>query len=387
MIPRLAPALLAVLAAAAFASSGCTRGVKTKKDYNRPLPPGQIALREVDINTLPDVSFKPGEKDAVRAALKQSQSFLAKKGSDKWYPRALVEKGEVERSITALDNILASSSSDAEINAKIKSGFRAYMSIGCDDEGTVLFTGYYTPIFNGSRTQDATHRFPLYKKPADLVSTSAIEISQQKMTDGTMRPYPAAGELESSGALKGLELVWLADPYECYLIRVQGSGKIRLPDGTLMEVGYSGTNGHEYDGIGKYLVTDGKISRENLSFFSMREFFHAHPEEVPVYTNRNPRFIFFNEVKGGPFGCLGTSVTDNVTIATDKEIFPPAGPVLAVTTTTEQQKYVGLRVDQDRGGGIRAPGRCDLYMGEGEANEKRAGGQYFEGKLYFLLVK
>ena len=387
MIPRLAPALLAVLAAAAFAATGCTRGVKAKKDYNRPLPPGQIALREVDINTLPDVHFGPGEKDAVRAALKQSQAFLAKRGAEKWYPRALVSKDEVSRSITALDNILASAASDAEVNARIKAGFRAYMSIGCDDEGTVLFTGYYTPIFDGSRTQDATHRYPLYKRPADLILNNALEVGQQQMPEGGLRPYPSAGELEASGALKGQELVWLSDPYECYLIRVQGSGKIRLPDGSIMEVGYNGTNGHEYRGIGKDLVADGKISAENLSFFTMRSYFKAHPEDVPVYTSRNPRFIFFSEVKGGPYGCLGTPVTKDVSIATDKDIFPPAGPVWAVTSTTEHQQYVGLLVDQDRGGGIRAPGRCDLYMGEGEANEQRAGGQYFEGRLYYLLVK
>lgn len=379
-------ALALVALACCSVATGCTRGPK-KKDYNRPLPPGQIALREVDINTLPDVSFGPGEKDAVRAALKHSQAFLAKKGSDKWYPQALVTKDEVVRSITALDNVLASSTSDAEINARIKAGFRAYMSIGCDDEGTVLFTGYYTPIFNGSRTPDATYRYPIYKKPADLISTSALEMSQQKLPDGSTQPYPSAAELDSSGALKGLELVWFADPYECYLIRVQGSGKIRLTDGSTMEVGYSATNGHQYHGIGKELVADGKISADKLSFFTMREYFRAHPEEVAVYTSRNPRFIFFSEVNGGPFGCLGTPVTTDVTIATDKEIFPPAGPVWAVTTTMEQKKYVGLRVDQDRGGAIRAPGRCDLFMGEGEENEKRAGGQYFEGKLYYLLVK
>jgi membrane-bound lytic murein transglycosylase A len=187
--------------------------------------------------------------------------------------------------------------------------------------------------------------------------------------------------------LKGGELVWLADPYECYLIRVQGSGKVRLPDGSLMEVGYAGTNGLEYHGIGPDLVAAGAIPADKLSFFTMREHFRAHPEQVAEYTARNPRFIFFQEVKGGPFGCIGARVTPDVTIATDKELFPPAGPVWVVTSTQEKPKYIGLRVDQDRGGAIRAPGRCDLYMGEDQANEKRAGGQYAEGKMYYLIAK
>lgn len=380
---RLLPLLLIPLA---LAATGCMRK-GAKKDYNRPLPPGANALVEVDIASLPDVAFAPGEREAVRAALAQSRAFLAKKGAAAWYPRADLTQEQVARSVEELDRLLASAGDDADVNRQVKARFRAFMSIGCDDQGTVLFTGYYTPIFAGSRTQDGTYRYPLYKKPADLVMTNALSPAQRRLPDGTLAAYPDAREIAASGMLKGQELVWLADPYECYLIRVQGSGKIRLPDGATMEVGYAGTNGLEYHGIGPDLVADGKIAKDKLSFFTMREYFRAHPDEVAAYTDRNPRFIFFQELTGGPFGCIGAKVTKDVTIATDKEIFPPAGPVWAVTTTTEQAKYVGLRVDQDRGGAIRAPGRCDLYMGEGEANEKRAGGQYFEGRLYYLIAK
>jgi membrane-bound lytic murein transglycosylase A len=378
----------------ALSTTSCARKAK-KKDYARPLPDGALALREVDISTMPDMAVS--DRAAVRRGIANSLAFLEKKST---FPQPIggVEKSQVIASLKAIDELLTSTSSDEQFNAEVKKRFRAYMSIGCDDQGTVLFTGYYTPIFDASRTATDVYRYPIYKRPTDLVMTTSLEIAKQSPG---MNPYPDASTIETSGMLKGQELVWMMDPYEAYLVRVQGSAKLHLPDGGQMEIGYAGTNGYQYKGIGQDLVKDGKIPSDKLSFFTIREFFRAHPEEVSVYTSRNPRYIFFTETKGGPFGSIGQPVTLDVSIATDKTIFPPGGPVVAATALStggeDQAKlkdapnkgvtYVGLRLDQDTGGAIRAPGRCDLYMGEGEANERRAGGQYAEGKLYYLIVK
>jgi len=389
--------VLALLLIPAFvlSTTSCAWRKGKKKDYARPLPDGALALREVDISKMPDVTLT--DRDAVHRGIANSLAFLDKKST---FPQQIagVEKSQVVASLKAIDGLLTSTKTDAEFNAEVKKHFRAFMSIGCDDEGTVLFTGYYTPIFDASRTQDATYHYPIYKRPTDLVMTTSLEIAKQSPG---MNPYPDASTIETSGMLKGQELVWLKDPYEAYLVRVQGSAKLHLPDGGSMEIGYNGTNGYQYKGIGQDLVKDGKIASDKLSFFTIREYFHAHPEEVAVYTARNPRYIFFSETKGGPFGSIGQPVTADVSIATDKTIFPPGGPVVAATALSSGSEdhgkikdapnkgitYVGLRLDQDTGGAIRAPGRCDLYMGEGEANERRAGGQYAEGKLYYLIVK
>ena len=386
---------LLLIPALALSTTSCAWRKGKKKDYARPLPDGALALREVDISKMPDVTLT--DRDAVHRGIVNSLAFLDKKSTFP-QPIAGVEKSQVVASLKAIDGLLTSTKTDAEFNAEVKKRFRAFMSIGCDDEGTVLFTGYYTPIFDASRTQDATYLYPIYKRPTDLVMTSSLEIAKQSPG---MNPYPDASTIETSGMLKGQELVWLKDPYEVYLVRVQGSAKLHLPDGGSMEIGYNGTNGYQYKGIGQDLVKDGKIPGDKLSFFTIREYFRAHPAEVSVYTARNPRYIFFSETKGGPFGSIGQPVTANVSIATDKTIFPPGGPVVAATAMSSGSEdhgklkdapnkgitYVGLRLDQDTGGAIRAPGRCDLYMGEGETNERRAGGQYAEGKLYYLIVK
>lgn len=393
-------ALALLLIPALLATGGCARKAK-KKDYAKQLAPGELALREVDIREVPDLDLSAEDREAVRSGIKYSLAFLAKPSSQKTFHVATIGHDQVLKSLQDLDSLLASTTDNAALNAAIKSRYRAFMSVGCDDAGTVLFTGYYTPIFDGSRTADETYKYPIYKRPADLVMTTSLEIAKQKMPDGSLRPYPDAAAIESSGMLKGQELVWMKDPYEAYLVRVQGSAKLRLKDGSTMEIGYHGTNGYPYKGIGQELVKDGKIPADKLSFFTMREHFRANPDDLKNYTGRNPRFIFFTEVNGGPFGSLGQKVTSDVTIATDKELFPRAAPVVVVThlSTGEAESaklkdaavkpvnYVGLRLDQDTGGAIRAPGRCDLYMGEGDANEQRAGGQYAEGKMYYLILK
>ena len=139
------------------------------------------------------------------------------------------------------------------------------------------------------------------------------------------------------------------------------------------------------------LVNEGKLRKEDLNLANVRKYFQENPQDLVAYRQRNPRFIFFTQVKGGPFGSLGQPVTTDVSVATDKSIFPPGAACLvdttAATTNGRQGTYAALRLDQDTGGGIRAAGRCDLYMGEGDGAEQRAGNQFAEGKMYYLLLK
>jgi membrane-bound lytic murein transglycosylase A len=214
------------------------------------------------------------------------------------------------------------------------------------------------------------------------------------MPDGQIRPYPSRTEIENSRMLKGKELVWLSDPFEAYIAHVQGSAKLRLPDGKLITIGYDANNGYEYRSVAQELVRDGRISGDKISLSVMMDYFKEHPEQVNMYVRRNPRFVFFRKEEGPPLGSLNEPVTAMRTIATDKSIFPRAA--LAFITTTLPQtigssvvnrSYSGFALDQDTGGAIRAPGRCDVYMGEGDIAGKLAGQTYQEGRLYYLFLK
>jgi membrane-bound lytic murein transglycosylase A len=398
--------LVPLIAVIAFGTTGCQwrkakKPVEQKpvatKDYNRPLGAGEQALVDVDINTLPNLSLANEDRAKLQQAIAHSLAYLNSPSqgvtsANRRYPIGSITKDQVVRSLQALTELLESTSDEAQFNAALKSRFRALMSVGCDNRGTVLYTGYFTPILKASRTPSAGYQYPIYKLPPDFIKPATDrDIAQQRLPDGSTKPYPTRAELEASGALKGLELLYFAEPYDPYVVEVQGSAKATLPDGSLIEVGVAGINGHQYHPIAQDLVNEGKIRKEELSLATVRAYFRNHPNELPVYTSRNPRFVFFTESKGGPYGSLGRPVTTDVSVATDKSIFPPGAACLAVTNLSTGSgrggNYAGLRLDQDTGGGIRAAGRCDLYMGQGDAAERRAGNQYAEGQLYYLLLK
>jgi membrane-bound lytic murein transglycosylase A len=363
---------------------------KTKDDYNRPLAPGEAALREVDIATMPDAPLGAEDRTRLLAAIAHSLAYLATGQASSQYPISGISKDQVVRSLQVLTQLVQGARDEADFNRQLKRRFRALMSVGCDRRGTVLFSGYYTPILDASLTPTATFRYPVYQSPGDLIkATDQDHPASQRLPSGETRPYPTRAELEGSGALKGHELVYFQDPFDAYVVEVQGSAKIRLPNGEQQDIGFADTNGHPYHAIAKDLLAEGKIRAADLAL--VRDFFHAHPGELAGYLARNPRVVFLRRTNGGPFGNLGQAVTTDVTVATDKSIFPPGAACLAATTIAsppgQQPAAAGLRLDQDRGGAIRAAGRCDLYMGVGEAAGARAGTQFAEGRLYYLLLR
>jgi membrane-bound lytic murein transglycosylase A len=257
-----------------------------------------------------------------------------------------------------------------------------------------LFTGYYTPIFDGSLERTERFQFPLYKMPDDLAKSDTGLILGRRMPDGSLSRYPARAELESSGQLAGTELVWLGDAFEVYIAHVQGSAKIRLPAGQLITVGYAANNGHEYNSVAEQLIRDGKIKKENLSLNSMIDYFKVHSADIGRYISGNPRFVFFLMDRGDPRGSLNEPVIAYRSIATDKLIYPRGSLTFLDTSLPRvsdegatSRKYTGFMMDQDTGGAIRAPGRCDVYMGVGDRAGKLAGRVYTEGNLYYLFLK
>ncbi|MEN6335720.1 MAG: MltA domain-containing protein, partial [Phycisphaerales bacterium] len=262
--------------------TGCqTKRAATRPQYDRPLPPGQLALRKIeDPSKYPDFTGGWRDLDTLKAAIRSSLNYLSKASSKQYYPYGEITHEQAVASLQAFLTLLDSGAKADEINVLIKADYEVYESVGCDDQGTVLFTGYYTPIFNGSYEQTAQFRYPLYKAPSDLVKDADGQTLGRRWADGKLSPYPTRAEIETSGMLKGQELVWLSDPFETYIAHVQGSAKVRLPDGQIITVGYAANNGHDYASVAAKLVSDGKIAADHISLAAMIEYFKAHPDEV-----------------------------------------------------------------------------------------------------------
>jgi membrane-bound lytic murein transglycosylase A len=356
-------------------------------EYSRPLPPGQLALRKItDPAEIPDFSAAWHDLDGLKRAIENSLDYLAKPSSDQYFPYGDVNHDRQVKSLQSFLTLVDSGARSSEINGLIHATFDVYTSVGCDDRGTVLFTGYYTPIFDGSPRETPRFRYPLYAMPDDLVKGPDGQTLGRRDAGGQITPYPPRATLDQTDMLKGHELVWLSDSFEVYIAHVQGSVKLRMPDGRIVTAAYAANNGQEYVSVAETLVSEGRISKDRMSLATMIEYFKQHPDQIEHYTQMNPRYVFFRLSDTPPHGSLNEPVIPMRVIATDKSIFPRAG-LAFISTRLSSGPYTGFALDQDTGGAIRAAGRCDIYMGEGDLAGRMAGQTCQEGRLYYLFLK
>lgn len=387
---------------ATFLFAGCEKPAELQpfrppeeKDYSKPLPPGQLALRKIGPEDYPDFGLGFNNRVGLKRAVEYSLQYLAKPSSQRYFPYGDITHDRAVRSLQRFLQLLDTARTPQELNEAIRRDFDVYQSVGCDDRGTVFFTGYYTPVFEGRKQRDEQFRYPLYRLPADLVKDQEGNTLGQRLPDGGVNPtYPTRRQIEESQMLRGTEIAWLRTPFEAYVINVQGSAKLKMPDGSIYELGYAGNNGHEYTPIARAMIRDGRIRREELSLQRLLQYFREHPDQLFYYAWQNDRYVFFKEAPGGPFGSIGVPVTDVRSIATDKSVFPRA--CLAFMRTNlpvvqggqvKQVPYSAFALDQDTGGAIRAAGRCDIFMGIGPSAEAVAGRTGSEGQLYYIFTK
>jgi membrane-bound lytic murein transglycosylase A len=372
-------------------------------DYSAELPPGTVGLRKIAPGQYPDFSdafLQPHRADLIKA-IDQSLVYLAKPSSQKSYPygSGMITHEQAVETLKALKGLLLQKSARTpdQWNAVVAEMFDVYQSIGAPNPqggftNEVLFTGYCTPIYPASLTRQGPYQWPLYKRPADLITDPEGKRAARRTPDGQQDGYPTREELERSKMLEGQELVYLTSRWDAYVIHVQGSAFLQMPDGKRMEIGYAGNNGQEYVSPGLAMVKDGVISKDQLSLRGLRTYFQQNPAMMDKYLNLNPRYVFFAERPGGPFGSLNVPVTPMASIATDKDVYPRAMPAFVKTTIPASvaggtRPFRAFMLDQDTGGAIRAAGRCDLYMGIGPTAEALAGQQLHTGQLYYLAVK
>jgi membrane-bound lytic murein transglycosylase A len=317
-----------------------------------------------------------------------------------------ISVSELRASLAAFREIIRSADTDEAKLQRIRQDFEFVPSPGHDGRGTVIFTGYYVPVLAGSRVRTDRYRYPLYRKPDDLVvvapgkrnSRNGGELLIGRMERGELVPYYTRDEIDRQGVLAGrrLELVWVDDPIALYSLHVQGSGKIRLTDGRVIMVSYAQSNGRPFRSLSRALIETGRISAQEVSYPRVQQHLRENPGELADLFSYNERYIFFREVERKPIGSLEVPVTSGRTIATDPDIFPRGAlafirarkPVFdASGQISRWVPFSRFVLNQDMGAAIKGPGRADLFCGEGPEAERLAGSFSERGELYILIRK
>ena len=355
------------------------------------LPASEVELIGLDAQIWGE-NGKAGDKQLLLRSIDYSLGYLnsqAAASAYSRYPVAGITRDRVRRSLDRFRQLVINSTTPAQLQASVKQEFVFYKSIGKDAKGTVAFTGYFEPTYSASRTPNSEFPYPLYRVPPNIGSWP--------------KPHPTRLDLEGAdalqgnkGLLRGLELVWLRDRFQAFLVHVQGSARLQLTDGATMTVGFAGKTSQSYTGVGRELVKDGKFTLEQLTLPKLTEYFTKFPADMDKYLPKNQSFVFFRDTNGSPAtGSIGVPVTAERSIATDKALMPPGALALISTKLPypnaagklEQNAVNRYVLDQDTGGAIKGAGRVDVFMGTGNLAGDRAGYINSTGELYYPLLK
>lgn len=319
---------------------------------------------------------------------------------------AWVSVQELRDSLIALREILGSADTEEVKQNRIRQAFDVYRTTGLDGRNNVLITGYFESLLMGSLTKTERFKYPIYRSPADAVAVNLGKFSgkygsQQligRVIDGELIPYHSRRDIEEGGILSGrnLEIAWVDDRVDLFFLHTQGSGKIELPDGSLLQIGYASRNGRPFQSVGTHLLKTGKLAPQDNSYREIKKYLKEHPEDLTEILGYNESFIFFRVVREGPVGAIEEILTPGRSIATDPDLFPKGAlafiksrkPVLDRDGNVESWlPYSRFVVSQDVGGMIKGAGRVDLFCGSGTEAEMVAGSLKEKGELYFLVKK
>ncbi|WP_432817286.1 murein transglycosylase A [Sulfitobacter sp. JB4-11] len=244
-----------------------------------------------------------------------------------------------------------------------------------EDGQDPLFTGYFEPELEGDKYRSSRYRFPVYAMPTEAKRNSPWLTRRQILTSGVMDG-------------RGLEIAWVDDPVELFFLQIQGSGRIRLPDGSYIRVGYRGANGHPYRSIGVELVQRGVYQPHQVSAEVIKNWVRRNPDAGQELLFHNPSYVFFREVSRvppdqGPLGAMNRSVTAMRSIAVD-----PAHVTLGAPVWIEKDGANPLRrlmIAQDTGSAIKGAQRADVFFGTGDAAGRAAGTLRDPGRMLVLM--
>ncbi|MHA1539557.1 MAG: murein transglycosylase A [Alphaproteobacteria bacterium] len=342
---------------------------------------------------------------ALSALQKSCVSFMKQ-------PDHRVVKAKKDRSVTAgeiadwkslcpMISRLPMEDNDA-MRSFLESWFQPYR-VAQNDESEGLFTGYYEAELRGSRTRSARYSVPLYKKPKNLLEVKRADGKTavgRSASGGQLVPYYTRTEIQR-GALEGqgLEILWVDDEMDAFILHVQGSGKVIMDTGETIRVGYNGKNGHPYVSIGRVLVDRGEMTLSDASIQNIKKWMERNPSRKDALLNENPSYVFFRVLtESGPIGAQGVVLTPGRSLAVDSGLIPYGIPVwldiehpnVAKTKSkvfTKDDRLRRLMIAQDTGGAIRGGVRGDFFWGAGPIAADFAGRMKSRGEMYLLLPK
>lgn len=291
--------------------------------------------------------------------------------------------------------------------ARARAFFEARLAPWIRDAAPGIITGYYEPLLNGSRSKKPPYLYAVYATPDDLLTIDLgdlrPDLKGQRLRgriDGRkVVPYYSREQIEAAaaggGAPAGLAtskpLLYVDDAVELFFLMIQGSGRIKLDDGSMVHLNYADQNGYPYKSVGRYLIDQGEMKLEQASMQGIKGWAAAHPERLNELLNFNPSYVFFRESRAGdegPQGALGVPLTAGRSIAVDPRLTPLGAPVwLATTRPNSSEPLRRLMLAQDTGGAINGANRADFFWGFGEEATREAGRMRQMGELYVLWPK
>ena len=376
-------ALLAVLflASCAAVKPGGKGGAENATD---------LSLERVSFSQLP--GWQNDNQSASLVAFKKSCGAMMKRSA-----ATTVAPTAVAGTIANWQPACAAANTATNPKVFFETYFNAYaMNTSKGDTG--LYTGYYVSMLQGSLTKTAEYNVPLYKRPSDLVMVELGEFRPSlkgqriagKVLDGKLKPYADRAAIDR-GALAGkdLEILWVNDADAAFFVQVQGSGRVQLPDGRVVAIGYDGQNGHVYNAIGRELIARGELTKENVSLQTINAWLKSHPSQAQALRDKNPSYVFFKmmDKDGGAVGAQGVPLTAERSLAVDPKFIPYGAPVYLNAPHPLGGTIQRLLVAQDTGGAITGPVRGDVFWGTGAMAEQAAGKMKSRGQGWLLLPK
>lgn len=279
----------------------------------------------------------------------------------------------------------------------LKDQLQVYGLRSADGNSNGLITGYYEPVYPGSLKQTKVANVPVYGVPEDMIIVALDSLYPElkgkrlrgRLEGRVLKPYDDAATIENNG-VKAPVIAWLTDPMDLQFLQIQGSGRIQLADGRQLRIGYADQNGHPYRPIGRWLVEQGELTKEEVTMGTIAAWAKAHPERIPELLGSNPSYVFFNrnpDSNEGPRGSLNVPLTAGYSAAVDRKVIPLGSLLWLSTTRPDGSSLVRPVAAQDTGGAITGEVRADLFWGTGDAAGQLAGDMKQQGQIWMLWPK